>query len=132
MSSVCVCNRWKTCVNCATDGDLCQATSADIILLPALFYQSCFPSVSTETGEGRGELRRGSVQGQLICQKVHQDRRNNLIGPDRPFTLPFSDIGCCQADSAADLFPCGGPWKVTVRPLAYKMEIGIDIKTKLL
>lgn len=45
----------------ATDGDLCQATSADIILLPAFFYQSRFLSVSTETEEDRGELRRGSV-----------------------------------------------------------------------
>lgn len=55
---------WRTCVNRATDGDLCRATSTDIILLPALFYQSSFlflPSVSAETGEDKGELRWGSV-----------------------------------------------------------------------
>lgn len=123
---------WRVYVNSATDGDLCRATSADIILLSALLYQSRFPCVFTETGEDRGKSRRSSVLGKLICQKVHQDRRNNLPSPDRPFTLPFSDIDCCQTDSAADLFPCGRQRKVTVRQLSSKVEIGTDIKTNLL
>lgn len=41
-------------VNCATDGDHCKATSADIILLSALFYQSRFP-----LRLGRTEVSRG-------------------------------------------------------------------------
>lgn len=76
------------------------------------------------------------MQGQLICLQVHQDRGNNLTGPGRPFTLPFSDIGCCQVDSAADLFPCGRPEKVTVRALTYaesqKAEMETNVDTVLL
>lgn len=46
---------WRTCVNWATDGDLCQATSADIILLPANFnyFYFFFPQNVSRLGRSK-------------------------------------------------------------------------------
>lgn len=86
----------KICVNFAPDGKLCQATSTDLNS-PAFLSVMSLRCTSMETGKDKGEL-----QGELLRQKVHQDRRNHLTGPDRPSTLPSRT--CAVVKLTAHLF----------------------------
>lgn len=81
-------------------------------------------SLSRETREDWAEVLKGCMEQQLICQKVHQDRGNNLSDPDKPFASPFSHIGCWQIDREVSLFPFAWPRKDTFRQLANKIEMG--------